>query len=392
MKLLIAGAGIGGLTTALCLSQAGHSVSVFERANEFLEIGAGLQCGANAMHVLASLGLSDALHKLAVTPQRVDFRDFKTGANLHSMTLGDSYYAKYGAPYLHLHRADLHSVLLRALSSEASVVLHLNAQVQSYSEADDSVTLSLQDGRSFSGDCLIAADGVHSVIRNQLLGESRPKFTRNVAWRGVIPVSRLPKNWMDIVVSNFVGPKKHMVLYYLRDKQLANFVGVVEHEHWHEDSWVSQAPWSELKQDFSGWHDSVQSIINVMDKDQCYRWGLFNHAPFNNWSSQRVTLLGDAAHSTLPFMASGAAMAIEDARILQRSLDQEVSVEQGLQCYQRNRKTRTARIQKDSSQAGSLYHFESSLMRKAAFTALKVISSKKESFLPSYNANTVDLI
>lgn len=392
MNVLIAGGGIGGLTAALCLAQAGHHVSVFERANEFLEIGAGVQCGANAMHVLTSLGLSDALQKLSVVPQRINFKDFKTGADLHSMALGDSYTAKYGAPYLHLHRADLHLVLLRALSFEASVELYLNSEVQAYSETEDSVVLSLQDGRRYSGDCLIAADGVHSTIRNQLLGETKPTFSGNVAWRGVVPVSQLPNDWMDIVVSNFVGPKKHMVLYYLRDKQLANFVGVVEHDNWLEDSWVSQAPWSELKQDFVGWHDSVQSIIDAMDHDQCYRWGLFNHASFSRWSSKRVTLLGDAAHSTLPFMASGAAMAIEDARILQRALDRESSVAQGLQCYQRNRLPRTARIQKNSSQAGSLYHFESSLMRKAAFTALKVISAQKESFLPSYNANTVDLI
>jgi salicylate hydroxylase len=392
VKVLIAGAGIGGLTAALCLAQSGHTVSIFEQASEFAEVGAGIQCGANALHVLRSLGLSSALESIAVRPERIDFRDFKTGARLHCMPLGDSYQEKYGAPYLHLHRADLHSILLKALRNETAVEVSLNSRVSSYVEFGESICINLQDGRKFEGDCLVAADGVHSLIRTQLLGVSRPRYTGNVAWRGVVPVSRLPENWMDTVVTNFVGPKKHMVLYYLRNRQFANFVGVVERPDAHSDSWVTQAPWQELKDDFSGWHESVQDIVRAMDKDQCYRWGLFNHSPFPNWSSQLVTLMGDAAHSTLPFMASGAAMAIEDARIFQRALDQEPTVPQALQCYQRNRLSRTAQIQNDSSRAGALYHFESSLMRKAAFTALKLVSAKKEAFLPSYNANTIHLI
>lgn len=392
MKILIAGAGIGGLTAALCLAQSGYSVSVFEQASDFGEVGAGIQCGANAIHVLSSLGITSALEALAVKPERIDFKDFKTGAKLHDMTLGDSYEKKYGAPYLHLHRADLHRVLLDALYKETSVELLLNSQVNSYLESNESICISLQNGRKFEGDCLLAADGVHSAIRTQLLGATKPQYTGNVAWRGVVPVSRLPENWMDTVVSNFVGPKKHMVLYYLRNREMANFVGVVERPDWHSESWVSKAPWQELKDDFLDWDESVQSIINAMDKDQCYRWGLFDHAPFSNWSSQRVTLMGDAAHATLPFMASGAAMAIEDARIFQRALYQESTIPLALQCYQRNRLSRTAQIQHDSARAGSLYHFESSLMRKAAFTALKVVSAKKEAFLPSYNANTIDLI
>ena len=392
MLFLISGAGIGGLTTALCLAQAGHSVRIFEKTSAFLDIGAGIQCGANAVQVLNSLGLGDALEALAVTPERIDFNDFKTGSALHSMPLGETYQQQYGAPYWHLHRSDLHSVLLNSVMTEPTIELHLNSPVRSYKESNAAVTLTLNDGRTFSGDCLVAADGVHSVIRTQLLGDTQPRFTGHVAWRGVVPVARLPSHWMDTVVTNVVGPKKHMVLYYVRGKKLANFVGVVECPNWQDDSWVSQAPWQTLKNDFSGWPESVQNIIDAMDKNECYRWGLFNHTPFKNWSSARVTLLGDAAHSTLPFMASGAAMAIEDARIFQRSVAAQPSIPHALQCYQRNRMPRTAKIQTDSSHAGALYHFESSVMRKLAFTALKVVSAKKEAFLPSYNANTINLI
>lgn len=392
MRIVISGGGIGGLTSALCLAQAGHHVHVLEQASEFSDVGAGLQCGANVLHVLDSIGISDALEKWAVKPERIDFRDFQSGQILHSMALGEDYVQRYGAEYWHCHRADLQACLLSAVNLHNDIKVSLNACVESYYESPQSVAVKLTNGHTIEGDCLIGADGVHSVIRTQLLGNTAPSFTGYLAWRGLVPVERLPSQWMDRVVTNFVGPGKHMVLYYVRGQRLANFVGVVECQEWQQESWVSQAPWQQLKDDFAGWHDSVETIINAVDKDQCYRWGLFKHSPFSNWSSKRVTLLGDAAHSTLPFMASGAAMAIEDARILQRSLAQEATVEQALQCYQRNRISRTAQIQKQSEQAGHLYHFKSSFMRKSAFTVLKLISSKKESFLPSYNANKVKLI
>lgn len=392
MKVVVAGAGIGGLTAALCLAKAGHDVHVVERAHEFLDVGAGIQCGANALCIMQHLGVLTQLADLAVRPERIEFRDYQTGARLHTMNLGQPYEDQYGAPYLHLHRADLHSVLLDAFNDSGSVDLSLNAAVESYSETSQSVQVSLSNGTELDADLLVAADGINSVIRKQLLGNSLARFTGNVAWRGVVPVERLPKDWMDTVVSNFVGPHKHMVLYYLRQKRLANFVGVVENRTWTNNSWSAKAPWQELSDDFKSWHPTVRAIIDAVDKDSCYRWALYDHQPFSNWGSKRVTLLGDAAHSTLPFMASGAAMAIEDARILQRALDQAASIDEGLQLYQRNRFKRTARIQRTSARAGSLYHFKSGLLRKAAFTAFKIFGVRQEAFLPDYDANTVKLV
>lgn len=392
MKVVIAGAGIGGLTAALCLTKAGHEVQIVESAPAFLEVGAGIQCGANALCVMQHLGVLDRLIEVGVTPKRVEFRDYQTGLPLHTMPLGQSYQDTYGSPYLHLHRSDLHSVLLSAFLDSQPNGLTLDNRVMAYSEGNDSIRIEFSKREPLEADLLVAADGINSVIRKQLLGNTPATFTGNVAWRGVVPVERLPENWMDTVVSNFVGPNKHMVLYYLRQQRLANFVGVVENKTWIDSSWSAKAPWQELSDDFEGWHPTVRSIVEAVDKDSCYRWALYNHQPFSNWSASRVTLLGDAAHSTLPFLASGAAMAIEDGRILERAIGQAHSLADGLQLYQRNRLERTSKIQSTSARAGKLYHFKTALMRKAAFTALKKVGARQQAYLPDYDANTVKLV
>ena len=397
MRILIAGAGIGGLSAALCLAKAGHEVNVFEQQSQFVEIGAGIQCGANALRVMDYLGLLDQLQALAVTPESVLFRDYQSGETLYDMQLGQAYADKYGAPYYHLHRADLHKVLVEALVRRAPSALVLNAGVTEFLESATDVSVRLSDGRVFQGDCLVGADGIRSLVRSQMHAKPEPLFTGNVAWRAVVPVERLPDDWMDKIASNFVGPNKHAVLYYLRKQRLANLVGVVENKQWTEDSqwvedsWVVNSPWAEMKADFDGWHPTVQEIIDAADKDQCYRWALYSLKPFNNWSSKRVTLLGDAAHATLPFMASGAALAIEDGRILARALDQAESLASGLQLYQRNRFDRTARVQTTSAQFGNIYHLKNKLMLKAAFGAIRLLGGKGEAFLPEYDANTVPL-
>jgi len=396
MKILIVGAGIGGLTAALCLQKAGYQVHVFEQAAAMTEVGGGLQCGANALRVMGYLDLLSQLEVLAVAPDRIDMVDHISGAVLYQSTLGDSYREQYGAPYLHIHRADFLKVLATAYQANSESQIEMNSEVAFYRDHEGGVQLTLTDGRSFDGDCLVGADGVKSIIRDQLLGGTNPQFTGNVAWRGVVPVSRLPSDFMDRVVTNFVGPHKHMVIYYLRQQQLVNFVGVVESKKWSEQSWVVKAPKEELKADFKGWHSSVQQLISAVDDDQCFRWALYNHKPFSNWSSKRVTLLGDAAHLTLPFMASGAAMAIEDARILQRALCQMDAKlngpHAGLQRYQRNRMQRTADIQTSSNRLGKFYHIPNRVALKLAFLILRPIGKIRERRLAEYDANSVELI
>lgn len=392
MKILLAGGGIGGLTAALCLLKSGHEVTVLEEATAFSEVGAGLQCGANALRVLDYLSLLPAVENKSVAPARLEFRDGISGAPLYTTPLGAEYRQRYGAPYLHVHRAHLHHVLEQAFQQQRGGELLMHAGVKSYRESADSVAVQLADGRTLSGDCLVGADGVKSRVRQQLVGDSTIRFTGDVAWRGVVPADRLPHGFMDTIASNFMGARKHMVIYYLHKRRLVNFVGVVENSDWRETSWVARAPWRELKQDYAGWHPVVQAVIDGASRERCYRWALHDHKPLAAWSSARVTLLGDAAHAALPYMASGAAMAIEDARILQRALDQAGEVTAGLELYQRNRRGRTKRIQELSARMGKLYHISNPMLLKLAFRALHAVPGKRESFLPEYDANTVKLV
>lgn len=397
MKTLIVGGGIGGLTAALCLAKSGHQVTVIERTRHFSEVGAGIQCGANAVRVFDYLGLIDELITSAVEPERIDFREYLSGEPLYTVPLGQEYADRYEAPYYHLHRADLLSVLLEAVRAAHNIALLTGVNATKFIEGKDKVTVVVGNGDEIKGDALIACDGVKSVIRKQLMREIQPKaetakFTGNVAWRATVPTSHLPANFMDTVVTNFVGPNKHMVLYYLRKQKLLNMVGVVEDQFWTNESWVETSPWEKLRDDFSGWHPMVDQVISAVRNQDCFRWALYDHRPLKRWSSNRVTLLGDAAHSTLPFMASGAAMAIEDARILQRSIDQTHHLSAGLQLYERNRIGRTTAIQKNSKRLGRLYHIENRFLLKAAFIGLKVMGGKKENFLPEYDANNIVLI
>lgn len=428
MTVLIVGAGIGGLTTALCLAKSlaispdnnlakpnsestsrakstrmtRHKLVLLEQAPAFTEAGAGLQCGANAMQVFQHLGLAEAIHKLAVQPERIEFSHFQTGQSLHRVPLGASYEQRFGAPYLHIHRADLLKILVNEAQQNPNIRIELNTKVTSFEECENTVKVSAEDGRQFEGALLVASDGVKSVVRERLTPQTLANrnqptsFTGSCAWRGVVPRDRLPPNFMDKVTHNFVGQGKHMIVYYLRRQELINFVGVVESKTSQEASWMSRAPWQELQQDFNGWYSTVEQVINAVDKDACFKWALHAYKPLNNWSSKRITLLGDAAHAALPYMASGAAMAIEDARVLARCLEStdlssQTELATALQRYQANRIPRTSRVQKTSKYLGKLYHIQNELLLRSAFWGLRNFTAGREDFLPRYNANTVAL-
>ena len=237
---------------------------------------------------------------------------------------------------------------------------------------------------------LVGADGLKSAVRHQIAGDAPATYTGDAAWRVTIPVERLPENFLDKVMSLFIGGGGHAVCYYVRGGKLLNFVGIVETDDVQEESWTVKMPWEQLKADFKGWHPIVQRVLDEADHDQCYRWSLFYRPPIDNWSTKRATLLGDSAHATLPYLAQGAAMAIEDGAVLARALDMTSTVADGLQLYQRNRIARTAKIVTQSTENRRLFHLRS---REEVFAEFgkRNEGADRNTWLYSYNPMTVEL-
>ena len=389
LKALVAGGGIGGLTAACCLTKAGYDVEVFEQAPELSEIGAGIQLSANAMHVLNDLGLGPAISELAVRPAAYVFRLHDSGEEIGRFALADEHDRLNGAPYSQLHRADLHDLLATKLR-ELKGTVRLSSRVAGFDESTDGVRVRLIDGSTRSGDLLVGADGVKSAVRAQLAGPDNAVYTGDAAWRLTLPTETLPDGFMGQVMSVWMGPGRHVVCYYLRGGNLLNFVGLVETDEVSEESWTSRFPWENLKRDFEGWHPDIQTIIDKADRNQCFRWSLYYRPPIDNWSSQRVTMLGDAVHATLPYLAQGAAMAIEDGAVLTRALQLSESISDALQLYQRNRIERTSKIVKGSDANRTLFHMHNQVELRAAF-AKRDEGTARNSWLYSYNPLTVEL-
>lgn len=390
LKVIIAGAGIGGLTAAACLLLAGHRVEVYEQAPELGEIGAGIQQSANSMHVMRHLGILEQLQEVAFVPPVTEFRIYNTGEVLQALSLAAEHEKRHGAPYLQLHRADFHEIIARRVQELDPDCIHLNSTATGFDETDNAVTLHLADGRRVEGDLLIGGDGIKSAIRRQIVGETQPEYTGDGAWRLTIPVERLPDGIMEGKSSIWVGPDKHAVIYFLRGGRLLNFVTAVETEEWLEESWTQRRPWQTLKADMEGWHPDIQTIVDAADRDQCFFWALNIHQPVDNWSTGHATLMGDAAHPTLPYLAQGAAMAVEDGAVLTRALGQAGSVPEALQLYQSSRMERTARVVRESHQNRGLFHMQSVDELRAAF-AKRNMDRERSQWLYNYNPMTVEL-
>lgn len=390
-KILIAGAGIGGLAAAIGLIAAGHEVEIFEQAPQLAEIGAGLQLSANAMHVLRHLGLEQAIARVGVAPAAYVFRLHDTGEVVQRFALAEAHERMHAAPYLQLHRADLHAALVDRLSELDPNVVRLNKRLVHYREEADGVHAHFADGTSARGELLVGADGLKSVVRREIVGDAGATYTGDAAWRIVVPTSRLPKDFLERAMHVFMGPGGHVVCYYLRAGELVNFVGMVETDEVSEESWTVKLPWQLLKSHYAGWHPIIQTVIDAADRDECYRWSLFARPPVDNWSTERTTLIGDAAHPTLPYLAQGAAMAIEDGAVLRRALETTSSIPQALQVYQRNRLARTARIVNQSAENRSTFHRRSVAEIRAYFTRRNE-GEDRNTWLYSYNALTVPLL
>jgi salicylate hydroxylase len=388
--ILIAGAGLGGLTAALALTQRGHTVRIFEQASELKELGAGVQLGANGTRILIALGLEAAMKDIVCEAVGKEIRLGTTGRTWPIFDLGATSVARFGAPYWMVHRGDFHSVLLKAA---AGIPIQTNAAARSFTQTGDHVTLHLSNGETATGDILIGADGVHSAIRQQMFGQGSAYFTGIMAWRGLVPMDRLPAHQRRLVGVNWLGVGGHVVTYPLRRGELLNFVGVVERDDWRIESWNEPGSREECLRDLGAWHEDVKTIIRTIDTP--YKWALLGREPLDHFAQGRVCIMGDAAHPTLPFLAQGANMALEDAAILARCLDNP-DHSAALRQYEQARLDRTARIVKGSSDNTKRFHNPALGSAEGAaayvereFTPDKV--SQRYDWLYEYDAWTVSL-
>jgi salicylate hydroxylase len=353
MEAVIIGAGIGGLTAALALLRAGVRVQVFEQAPALREVGAGIQLAPNATRLLHRLGLAAPLARVAVRPERSEIRRWDDGRVLWSQPLGPVVEERFGAPYYHLYRPDLLAVLVEALPPGA---LRLDHRLADLTEVGDTVLLRFADGRTARADLVVGADGIHSAVRAALFGPETPRFSGSAAYRGLVPAERL--SHLDLPRRGYawLGPDRHFVHYYVAGGRLMNFVAVCPAGEWRLESWSAKGRVADALREFAGFHPLVRQIIGAVD--ETHRWALYDRAPLPRWSAGRVTLLGDAAHAMLPFLAQGACQAVEDAAVLARLLAGAGAAEvpARLARYEALRRPRSAAVQQGSLENATAYH------------------------------------
>lgn len=368
MKVLVAGGGIGGFSAALALARAGLAVELVEQALVLGEVGAGLQLSPNAMKALAHLGVADAVAENASQPETLELRIGRTGERVFSIPMGAAALARHGAPYLHVHRADLLAALAAA-AGEAGVKLRLGARLVRYAHTPDGVEAGLDSGDVLRADLLVGADGLRSHIRQQMLGPRPPRFTGAVAWRGLAPADAAPDLPQAAIV--WAGPGRHAVTYRVRKGALINFVGVIEQQEWREEGWAHPGDRTELAGFFADWADPLPQIIARLGAVN--RWALFDRDPLPTWSDRRVVLLGDACHPMPPFQAQGAAMAIEDAVVLARRLSANRDApEAALKAYEAERKPRTSRVLASARSNMAVFHRASPLAQAATYGPMRI--------------------
>jgi salicylate hydroxylase/6-hydroxynicotinate 3-monooxygenase len=347
LNIAIVGAGMGGLAAAAAVRKVGHEVKVYEQAKQFTRLGAGIQIGCNAMHVLRGLGLEDRLRADTFYPRSWNNRHWKSGEVLFDILFGPDAEQAHGAPYLLAHRGDLHAALANAVPPE---IVKLNHRLTGIDQTPHGVRLTFDNGHVAHADAAIGADGVHSVVKTALFGDDEPNFTGRIAYRTVFPAERL-KDTEVLNCTKWWGEDRHVVIYPVKpDRSEIYFVTSQPEPGFNLESWSATGDVKVLREAFEAFHPEARAVINAAP--EVHKRPLVDRDPLGRWIDGRVALLGDASHPMTPYMAQGAAMAIEDGAILARCLEglDRDGVETGLCRYEATRKERTARMQFTSRQ------------------------------------------
>ncbi|MFE3836148.1 FAD-dependent monooxygenase [Pseudogemmobacter sonorensis] len=354
MKIAIIGGGIGGTATACALRAKGFEVALFEQAAAFGEVGAGVQITPNAVKAIMGLGLDHKLDAVAFRPRAVSGRHWQSGRQNFRIDLGEEFRAHYRAPFLHIHRADLLDVFASELPPE---VCHFNKRLEGVAQTGAGVQLQFADGSRFEADLVVGADGVRSAVRREVFGAGDLRWTGHQCYRALVPTGGVVGH-VAPESAFWMGPKAHVVTYYVKGGAAVNIVAVTEAAEWVEESWSARSSRTAMLKDFEGWHPDLQKLFEGVD--EVYNWGLFDRDPMPGWSKGAVTLLGDACHPMLPFLSQGAAMAIEDAYVLAQALALHPDAPgAALAAYEAERLPRTARVQLEARERGRTYHLPS---------------------------------
>jgi 6-hydroxynicotinate 3-monooxygenase len=346
-SITVVGAGIGGLAVAAALRQRGIAVEIYEQAERFARVGAGIQQSPNAMRVHRGLGLEDRLRQFAFLPVSALNRDGITGAVSNDHPLGTTVEARYGAPYLTLHRGDLHDSLLSLVPADC---LHLGKKLVALQARGPRIELTFADGSEVETDAVIGADGVHSRMREYVAGADAARFTGRLAYRTTFPAALLRGVELGPSRTKWWGPDRHIVIYFVtaRCDEIYFTTSVPEAADWiTSESWSARGDLGEMRAAFAGFHRDVQAVLAATP--EVHKWGIFEREPLPAWGRGRVVLLGDACHPMTPYMASGAAMALEDAAVLARAIAEIDDLESAFRAYEATRKPRASAVQTGSS-------------------------------------------
>jgi salicylate hydroxylase/6-hydroxynicotinate 3-monooxygenase len=345
LKVAIVGAGMGGLATAAALRRVGIEVTVYEQARQFARLGAGIQVGCNAMKVLRELGLEPVLREHSFYPRSWNNRDWRTGEVKFDMIFGESAERKFGAPYLLAHRGDLHAVLASIVPEDC---VRLGHRLVALDPSDDGIRLTFANGASALADAVVGADGVHSVVREILFGASAVKFTGRIAYRTTYPAALLGGETIDDC-TKWWGEDRHIVIYYVKpDRSEVYLVTSQPEPEFQVESWSAKGDVRELRTAFAGFSREVERVLAACP--DVHKWAIVDRGPLDRWAEGCVTLLGDSCHPMTPYMAQGAAMAIEDAAVLSRCLDgvDGDGVADAFRRFEATRRERTTRVQETS--------------------------------------------